>query len=81
MLRMLLKSMIMKFTKYGRYLDLVAGVGLLALAWYWQSWVTAGFGVFSLAMFAINLNGIIQKRTMSMAVGVHARRQASRPAK
>lgn len=81
MFRMMFRSMVLKFSKYGRYLDLLAGICLLLLGWYWQSWITAGLGLFSLTMFAINLNGIIQNRAMNMAVGIHARRQASRSVK
>lgn len=80
MFRMMLRGTILKFSKFGRYLDLILGLVMLGLAWYWQSWITAAFGAFSVAMFAINLNGIIQNKAMNMAVGVAQKRQAARSA-
>lgn len=78
MFRMILRGTVLKFSRYGRYLDLILGVVMLALAWYWQSWITAALGSFSIAMFAINLNGMIQNKAMNMAVGVAQKRQAAK---
>lgn len=76
-----LRFFVLKFTKYGRYLDLFSGILLLLLAWHWQSSVTLGFAIFSLAMFAINLNGIIQNYVTTKAVEFRAQRQAGRGVK
>ena len=75
---MILRGTVLKFSAYGRYLDLILGVAMLALAWYWHSWITAALGAFSVVMFAINLNGIIQRKAMNMAVGVAQKRHAAK---
>lgn len=52
-------------TGFGRYLDLVAGVALLFIAWSWQEPVTAVLGALALLSFTIDINGFFQRWTLN----------------
>lgn len=66
---------IQKLTKYGRWTDLIAGLATIGLGVYWQSPWTMAFGALGIVSFAVDLNGLIQRRTMAFA---HARAMSRR---
>lgn len=67
---MYLMGFVQKFTRYGRWADLALGLVMISLGVYWRSPWTAGFGMLGVVSFAIDLNGMIQRRTLAFA---HAR--------
>lgn len=64
---MYLMSFIKKFTAYGRWLDLVVGLISLSYGIYSKSYILIGFGALGIISFAVNLNGIIQKKSLAFA--------------
>jgi len=64
------------FSKFGRWADLMLGLAVLGFGIYWASpWVIAG-GAFSIAAFAFDLNGWVQRKSMAFAQArVSARRK------
>ena len=66
---------VQKLTKYGRWTDLVVGLATLALGIHWGSPWTIAFGGLGILSFAVDLNGMIQRRTMAFA---HSRAMARR---
>jgi len=52
-------------TGFGRYLDLVAGVAMLFVAWSWQQPVLALLGALALVSFTIDINGMFQRWTLN----------------
>lgn len=70
-----LMGFVQKLTKYGRWTDLVVGLVTLSLGVYWGSTWTMAFGALGILSFAVDLNGMIQRRTMSFA---HSRAMARR---
>lgn len=67
---MYVMGFVQKMTRYGRWADLVLGLVMIGLGIYWRSPWTVALGVVGIGSFAIDLNGMIQRRTMAMA---HAR--------
>ena len=63
------------FARFGRYADLVLGLVIAGLGLWWSSAWMVGTGVFSLAAFAFDLNGWVQRRSIAFA---HARVVARR---
>lgn len=59
------RPVIMWTTGFGRYLDLVAGVALLFIAWSWSQPLTAALGALALLSFTIDINGIFQRWTLN----------------
>lgn len=66
---------IKKFTLFGRYLDLSVGVVMMGLGIWWQSPWTMFFGALSIAAFAFDLNGWVQRRSMAYAQSKMIRRK------
>lgn len=64
---MYVMGFVQKMTKYGRWLDLVLGLATVGLGIYWNSPWTMALGSIGIISFAIDLNGIIQRRTMNIA--------------
>lgn len=64
---MFVRGFILKFTRHGRWADLVVGLGAITLGIYWSSPWTAAFGVIGLISFAVDFNGMVQRRTMAFA--------------
>lgn len=75
MFKIVLRNLILRFSKYGRYADLVAGIVALGLGVWWQSYLLMGLGAFSLFAYAINLNGRIQQGAIAFASAKVAQRQ------
>ena len=69
-------SFVKAFSKFGRWADLALGLVVLGLGVFWNSpWVIAG-GVFSILAFSFNLNGWVQRKSLSFAQArVAARRK------
>lgn len=71
-----LMGFIQKFTKYGRWCDLALGLVMIGLGVLWHSPLTMALGGFGVISFAIDLNGMIQRRSMAYAQArVAARRK------
>jgi hypothetical protein len=60
MLRIFLRSTILRFGDFARWADLALGIITISLGIYWELWWVICLGIFSLFAFAINLNGKIQ---------------------
>lgn len=73
-----LMGFVEKLTKYGRWTDLAFGLITIALGYYWSSPWTMAFGALGIVSFAVDLNGIIQRRTMAFAQARVSRRQSKR---
>lgn len=66
--RLMMRSVFKPFANIARYLDLFLSVLLATLAWIWASPLLAAIALFSFTMFAIDLNGIMQRWAMRKAV-------------
>lgn len=64
---MYMMAFIKKFTVYGRWLDFIVGAASLSYGIYSNSYILMGFGALGILSFAINLNGIIQKKSLAFA--------------
>ncbi len=62
------------FSKFGRYADLALGLVVAGLGVYWSSPITIALGAFSIAAFAFDLNGWVQRRSMAFAQARVSRR-------
>lgn len=71
-----LRTFIKHVSKFGRYTDLIAGVVLVGLAFYWKSPWTGFFGVVSLVAAAGDLNGRIQRWSQRKAMNLAQARNA-----
>lgn len=78
MFAMYIRGFVLRMTKYGRYTDLLAGVVMLGLAFWWKSPWTAFFGVLSILSYVTDFNGWIQRTTMRIAVNKAAARRGAR---
>lgn len=67
-----------KLTKYGRWTDLAFGLITIAFGIYWSSYWTMAFGALGVLSFAIDLNGMIQRRSMAFAQARVSRRRSNR---
>lgn len=63
-----LMGFIRKFTKYGRWCDLTLGLVMVGLGLLWHSPLTMAFGGLGIVSFAVDLNGMIQRRSMAYAM-------------
>lgn len=66
-LALYLRKFIMGFAKFGRWADLALGLVVIAAGFAWNSTWMIVAGVVSIFAFAFNLNGWIQKKTLSFA--------------
>ena len=68
MLRIFLRSAILRFGNFARWADLALGIISILLGIYWELWWLVGLGIFSFFAFAINLNGKIQNWAKGKAI-------------
>ena len=68
MLRVFLRSTILRFGEFARWGDLVLGIVTIALGFYWSLWWVIGLGVLSMLAFVFNLNGRIQAWAKGKAI-------------